>query len=442
MPDVAAIHEVTAAPEVETSSDVSPLTETSSIQDFESIPDVSPISQVSPIPQDYLQPETSSMPDITVNVKVLNEPTNISITPEEPSSVSESKKVSTLERKQIGRFEAELEKMKDVPVRPIVETVIPQANVDAKSMTDKWETKLAEKEEHISRPRESVSSIGSLSDRLSKLDDVTYVDQAVAEPIASIRRVNSGDTNAAPITVPTQRAISPTTGAKLMTNQWEAKLSSSLPRNSAPEVSPLDEKTEKTRSQTLPPSRNTTGSAKNMLGHWEAKMSDQTFQSRRKQRESLSAIGSLKDRRKNFTSNFENLSSDKVDQDEKPVLTSSGSLLEKKKALESTIKRAESAKSTRAVSLSQEDQTSAVTRTRSARQQWEKRVDKRRPDSDSDDDVLYTDGTQDSSSRHKSLLKAQNNPPQRNMTMDSDDIDLENLSESQLRELKLELSLE
>ena len=65
---------------------------------------------------------------------------------------------------------------------------------------------------------------------------------------------------------------------------------------------------------------------------------------------------------------------------------------------------------------------------RSAREKWEKvekgeRVTKRRPDSDSDDDVLFTDGTRESASSH-------------NQSLSKSELGLEDLSESQLKELQ------
>ena len=84
---------------------------------------------------------------------------------------------------------------------------------------------------------------------------------------------------------------------------------------------------------------------------------------------------------------------------------------------------------------------------RSAREKWEKvekgeRVTKRRPDSDSDDDVLFTDGTRESASSHNQSLSKSSI---RNMTlsnsMDLDELGLEDLSESQLKELQNDLSI-
>ena len=86
---------------------------------------------------------------------------------------------------------------------------------------------------------------------------------------------------------------------------------------------------------------------------------------------------------------------------------------------------------------------------RSAREKWEKvekgeRGTKRRgrADSDSDDDVLFTDGTRESASSHNQSLSKSSI---RNMTlsnsMDLDELGLEDLSESQLKELQNDLSI-
>ena len=101
-------------------------------------------------------------------------------------------------------------------------------------------------------------------------------------------------------------------------------------------------------------------------------------------------------------------------------------------------------------------------RSTSMRRKWEKRIDKRRPDSDSDDDVIFKDTpiqkpTVSRNASNKALEWEQRfqdkqkeadrkPPPVRNMTLDSTELEdepgLSNLTKSELDQLARELSLE
>jgi hypothetical protein len=93
--------------------------------------------------------------------------------------------------------------------------------------------------------------------------------------------------------------------------------------------------------------------------------------------------------------------------------------------------------------LSAEDREDALTRSRSARLMWEKKttIQRRRADSSSDDEVLYTDNT-------RGQLKLEEDegtkerPPVRNMTLDEDALlDEVDLSESQAHAIIRDLDL-
>ena len=180
-----------------------------------------------------------------------------------------------------------------------------------------------------------------------------------------------------------------------MKEQWETKLAEkpkiteSKTRESLSNIAPLEsrlepvEKESKNKKPETEP--NTTGTLKRMTGKWESKFNEkEDFAQKRKERASLSKIGSLKDRKNKFTAEI-NKTTDK--DPPRPQSEIQVSLSEKKKAMESALTRSESAKSARVMSLSGEQNSGAIQRTRSARQQWERRVEKRRPDSDSEDEV-------------------------------------------------------
>ena len=124
--------------------------------------------------------------------------------------------------------------------------------------------------------------------------------------------------------------------------------------------------------------------------------------------------------------------------------------------MEVALSRSQSLK-TRKISMSTED----FQRSTSMRKKWEKRIDKRRPDSDSDDDVIFKDTpiqkpTVSRNASNKALEWEQRfqdkqkeaerkPPPVRNMTLDSTELDdepgLSNLTKSELDQLARELSL-
>ena len=125
--------------------------------------------------------------------------------------------------------------------------------------------------------------------------------------------------------------------------------------------------------------------------------------------------------------------------------------------MEVALSRSQSLK-TRKISMSTED----FQRSTSMRRKWEKRIDKRRPDSDSDDDVIFKDTpiqkpTVSRNASNKALEWEQRfqdkqkeadrkPPPVRNMTLDSTELEdepgLSNLTKSELDQLARELSLE
>ena len=99
-------------------------------------------------------------------------------------------------------------------------------------------------------------------------------------------------------------------------------------------------------------------------------------------------------------------------------------------------------------------------RSTSMRRKWEKRIDKRRPDSDSDDDVIFKDTPIQKPVSRNASNKAleweqrfqdkqkeadRKPPPVRNMTLDSTELEdepgLSNLTKSELDQLARELSL-
>ena len=194
-----------------------------------------------------------------------------------------------------------------------VKNVIPSCD-SAKEMTSQWESKLSKKPHAEPRqPRESLSRVPSLNEKINKLQESV---DSEADKV-----VENAEISNAPVPKPR--------GVKNVPTKLERSDSS--------------------------------GSTKNMLGHWETKMSKKTeFESKRRQRESLSAIGSLSDRKNKFTKNFENVDADEVAKESVTPVIAGASLVEKKKALETTIKRSESAKSTRIASLSKDDETSAI----------------------------------------------------------------------------------
>ena len=123
--------------------------------------------------------------------------------------------------------------------------------------------------------------------------------------------------------------------------------------------------------------------------------------------------------------------------------------------MEVALSRSQSLK-TRKISMSTED----FQRSTSMRRKWEKRIDKRRPDSDSDDDVIFKDTPIQKPVSRNASNKAleweqrfqdkqkeadRKPPPVRNMTLDSTELEdepgLSNLTKSELDQLARELSL-
>ena len=210
-------------------------------------------------------------------------------------------------------------------------------------------------------------------------------------------KFSQSDVFSTPIAPENKQSNSESLSTKAMKEQWETKLAEkpktaeSKPRESLSGIAPLESRLEAapekiSESQKTPECETTTtGTLKRMTGKWESKFNEkEDFAQKRKERASLSKIGSLKDRKNKFAAEI-NKSPDK--DPPRPQSEIQISLCEKRKAMESALTRSESAKTTRVVSLSGE--TGAIQRTRSARQQWEKRVEKRRPDSDSEDEVKY-----------------------------------------------------
>ena len=106
-------------------------------------------------------------------------------------------------------------------------------------------------------------------------------------------------------------------------------------------------------------------------------------------------------------------------------------------------KKKNSGRSIRQESLSAEDREDALTRSRSARLMWEKKtkVQRRRADSSSDDEVLYTDNTRGQLKLQEEKAKRER-PPIRNMTLDEDALlDEVDLSESQAHAIIKDLDL-
>ena len=123
--------------------------------------------------------------------------------------------------------------------------------------------------------------------------------------------------------------------------------------------------------------------------------------------------------------------------------------------MEVALSRSQSLK-TRKISMSTED----FQRSTSMRRKWEKRIDKRRPDSDSDDDVIFKDTPIQKPVSRNASNKAleweqrfqdkqkeaeRKPPPVRNMTLDSTELEdepgLSSLTKSELDQLARELSL-
>ena len=94
--------------------------------------------------------------------------------------------------------------------------------------------------------------------------------------------------------------------------------------------------------------------------------------------------------------------------------------------------------------MSAEDREDALTRSRSARLMWEKKtkVQRRRADSSSDDEVLYTDNTRGQLKLQEENEAKRERPPVRNMTLDEDALlDEVDLSESQAHAIIKDLDL-
>jgi hypothetical protein len=193
---------------------------------------------------------------------------------------------------------------------------------------------------------------------------------------------------------------------------------------------------------------------KSRLNMWESKLKEPQRTVTRSDRKSLDMLGGLAEKKKElFETQKPNLADELF---ERPATVASTSLADKKREMEVALSRSQSLKS-RKISMSTEDFQRSV----SMRRKWEKRIDKRRPDSDSDDDVIFKDPTPSSESESRNASNKaleweqrfqdkqkeadKKPPPVRNMTLDSTELEdepgLSNLTKSELDQLARELSL-
>lgn len=185
---------------------------------------------------------------------------------------------------------------------------------------------------------------------------------------------------------------------------------------------------------------------KSMLDKWETKLAQKpeavTSSNINNARESLSELQTLEARRKQIEEKMSQKQSSPP-AEIKPAISLgySSSLRDKRTALEQNINRSASGRSIRQESLSAEDREEALTRSRSARLMWETKtkIQRRRADSSSDDEVLYTDNTRGQLNEEETKRER---PPVRNMTLDEDALLAEvDLSESQAHAIIKDLDL-